>query len=236
MRKFLARIDQAKSELGINDRYLTEKAGINGSYFSNLRTGKSKNPQTAEIKRIAVVLKKSVAYLTGETDNPSPEMIAGAADGPIPIIATAEAGTFRELPEIQPEFSHELPTVNAAHDPNHPRARHFAVEVRGDSMNAAKPFPLFEGMAALCVDVEDAGIEIENGRIYVVIRTRDGGHTWETTIKRIRVYKDRYELCPESTNPKHKPIAIPRSRGDEFNSKEIKAIGLVYNFCAMKGI
>jgi SOS-response transcriptional repressor LexA len=125
---------------------------------------------------------------------------AGRSAGSIPIVGVAELGAFRQMP-VNDDTEENLPRVNAPHSRLYPNARHFALEVRGDSMNAAKPSPILDGMIALCVDVVDAEIEVESGKIYAVRQTRDGGQTYELTIKRAKVFRNRVELLPESTNP-----------------------------------
>lgn len=143
----------------------------------------------------------------------------------MPIIGISEAGAFRTMSEYA-DNEVDLPQLAAAKSRDYPNAKHFALEVRGDSMNAAKK-PILEGMFVLCVDMIDAELEIESGKIYVVRRTLDGGQSYETTIKRAKVFRDRVELHPESLNPKHKPTVIKRKR-DTMMTSEVLAIGWVY--------
>jgi SOS-response transcriptional repressor LexA len=142
----------------------------------------------------------------------------------IPVIGVAEAGAFREMVEFGDE--HELPHIAAPRSTQYPLARHLAFEVRGDSMNASKP-PIVEGAFALCVDVIDAGLTIESGEIYVVRRAMSGGHGYEWTVKRAKLFRDRIELHPESTNQSHKPVMIPRKQ-EHVMTGEVVAIGWVY--------
>jgi SOS-response transcriptional repressor LexA/DNA-binding XRE family transcriptional regulator len=142
----------------------------------------------------------------------------------IPVIGVAEAGAFREMVEFGDE--HELPHIAAPRSAQYPLARHLAFEVRGDSMNASKP-PIAEGAYALCVDVIDAGLTLETGEVYVVRRALNGGHGYEWTVKRAKVFRDRIELHPESTNQSHKPVTIPRKH-DADTTGEVVAVGWVY--------
>jgi hypothetical protein len=105
--------------------------------------------------------------------------------------------------------------------------------VRGDSMNAAtlagRATPIVDGMHILCVDMADADLEVETGKIYSVSRTLDGGQTYENTSKKAMVYRDRYELLPESTNPVHEKFVVRRPAVPGTDpAKEIKVTGLVY--------
>jgi SOS-response transcriptional repressor LexA len=146
--------------------------------------------------------------------------------GSIPIVGVAELGAFRQMP-LSDDTEDNLPRVTAPHSRLYPNAKHFALEVRGDSMNACKPSPILDGMIALCVDVIDAEIEVESGKIYAVRRTLNGGQTYELTIKRAKVFRNRVELHPESTNPNHQPLIIPID-SDPASINEVTAIGLVY--------
>jgi SOS-response transcriptional repressor LexA len=145
---------------------------------------------------------------------------------PIPVIGIAETGAFRPMVEFGTE-QEDLTRIFAPRSRAFPSAKHFTLEIRGDSMNAARPVPLVDGMFALCVDIADAGLTIESGRIYAVRRTLDNGQTYEVTIKRAKVFRDRIELSPESTNARHKP-AIIRRGSEETNAQRIEAVGLVY--------
>lgn len=155
-----------------------------------------------------------------------PPKDAGRSAGSIPIVGVAELGAFRQMP-LSDDTEDNLPRVTAPHSRLYPNAKHFALEVRGDSMNACKPSPILDGMIALCVDVIDAEIEVESGKIYAVRQTRDGGQTYELTIKRAKVFRNRVELHPESSNANHQPLIIPID-SDPASTNEVTAIGWVY--------
>ena len=118
-------------------------------------------------------------------------------------------------------------SVSPQRSRNYRSFKHFALRVQGDSMNAARP-PIADGQVILCVDMADAGLEITDGRVYVVRRTRDGGQTYEMTVKRAFVFRDRIELRPESTNPAHTAITVKRGKDEDFDGTMVEAIGLVY--------
>jgi SOS-response transcriptional repressor LexA len=143
----------------------------------------------------------------------------------LPVIAVAEAGAFRAMVAIGDQ-EQDLPKISAPRSGRFPNAKHFALEVRGDSMNASNP-PITDGTYVLCVDVIDAELSVETGQIYVVRRTLDGGQTYEWTVKRAKVFRDRIELHPESTNAIHKPTVIPRAHDTEMTN-EVIAVGWVY--------
>jgi SOS-response transcriptional repressor LexA len=227
LRKLRARISEKMAERRINTRTATRQAGLSTTAIYDILNGKNKNPSIPVIKRIARVLQTSAEYLCGDIDSETQSLQTLEGAAPIPVAGIAEAGAFRAMPEWGHEHEHELPRIIAPRSKLYPKAKHFALEVRGDSMNAAKPTPIVEGMYVLCIDVIDAGADVESGRIYAVRRTMDGGQTYECTIKRAKVFRDRVELHPESTNHSHKVIEIPR-RHDREAANSVEAIGLVY--------
>src|SRR5262249_28277366 len=97
--------------------------------------------------------------------------------------------------------------------------------VRDNAMSAAG---ILEGMTAVCVDLATAGATIENGRIYAVRRTRDGGKTFETSLKRAHVYRDRIEYRPESSDPNYRTVTVAAGSQVDDTAAEIEPIGLVY--------
>lgn len=143
---------------------------------------------------------------------------------PVPIIGIAEAGAFREVDEFdqsEPEYIYEPA------DPQFPNARRVAIELSGDSMNALEPRPLFPGDRLICVSYEDIAHEVvlRSKMVVVVQRTRDDGHFREWSVKQIEIYPDRAEFHPRSTNPKHKPIIVPRdATNDDGVSVEVIAV------------
>lgn len=126
---------------------------------------------------------------------------------PIPVIGMAEAGSFREVDDIS-DLEMEAEYIFDEPDPDFPRAKMVAFEVRGDSMNAAVP-PLLDGYRLICVDFEDAAVPVSDGMTVVVQRSRDGGLTREWSVKEVEMGEETISFCPRSTNPRHKPIVVP---------------------------
>lgn len=213
--------------LGLNARETSLKAGLGETGVYDIINHKNKKPSLVVIQAVAKVLECDVAYLAGEIDAPrrvsTDDVIAD-----IPVAGMAEAGAFRTMVDFDPGNPAGLRVVAARKSRRHPTAKHFALDVRGDSMNAAVPRPIPDGAIVLCVDMISAELEVESGQIYAVRRTLDGGQTWECTVKRARVFRDRYELVPESTNASHEVFVIPRGAGREDEVRQIEAIGLVY--------
>lgn len=230
----IRRVQERIAARGTNAKAASKRARLGSTAVHDIISQKNKNPSVPVIRAIARALDTSVSYLTGETDNPD---IAVRELAPVPVIGIAEAGAFRAMRDFNHDDSsdHVLPTISVPPSRRHPSARRFCLEVRGDSMNAAKPTPIVDGMFALCIDMIDAELSIESGRIYAIRRTLDGGQTYECTIKRAQIFRDRIELRPESTNARHQPLTIPRNHDPE-SATEVQAIGLVYGvYSPMEG-
>lgn len=132
----------------------------------------------------------------------------------------AEAGNWREHEEFHDESETESFIVPQIRGDGLQR---FLTKIAGDSMDKVR---LFDGDFVVTIDWNDLDRPANDGEIVVVQQTRDGGHTIETTVKQIRVYKDRYELHPRSSNPRHKAIIVKHGDG-ESDGRVVTIIGLV---------
>jgi SOS-response transcriptional repressor LexA len=207
------------------------KAGKAAGSITDILTGKNTNPSYELLKDIAAALGSNLDYLVGNTDSPHGD--TGVRVVSFPVVATVEAGVFREMPA---EFYEaERPTIESIPHSRFRKARHFAVRVQGDSMDAFEP-PIPSGAYALCVDIIDAELEVTTGEVYVIRRTLDAGQTYEWTIKEARVFADRVELHPRSKNPVHKSFTVSRRNMlDRDASNAIQVIGLVFGVQAKVG-
>jgi SOS-response transcriptional repressor LexA len=224
-RSIARRIEQRMNEVETNAAAVSRRAGLGATAVHDILSGRNQRPSIEGIISIATALDCDLAYLLGEQEAPRATKQKRVA--PIPIVGIAEAGAFRPMRKFNPDTEPGFPHLNAPRSELHPNAKHFALQVLGDAMNAAKPVPIVQGMHVLCVDVVDAELTVESGKIYVVRQTKDAGQTCELTIKRAKVFRDRIELAPESTNPRHQTVVIPRKFEGEQRS-EVVVIGLVY--------
>lgn len=222
----IARIELMMEKRSLNAKTLAERIGPNKTLIHDIVSGKSGKPRMETIKDIAKALGTTVGYLLGDSDLDTVSTTGGGIR-PIPVAGFAEAGAFRAMIDFDDLEKLEPETILAEPNKKFPGVRHFALKIRGDSMNAAKPYPIVEGMTALFIDLIDARLAIESGRIYAVRRTQDGGQTWECTIKRAQVFRDRYELSPESMNPIHQSVILPRPTVEDGRT-DIEVIGLLY--------
>lgn len=129
----------------------------------------------------------------------------------------AEAGAWREA-DI---YDDEPEAFSVIMSETHPGIPRFLVRVAGDSVTDLK---IFDGDYVVCVEWIALEGRMSDGQVVVVQQT--DGHRIETTIKVLKLFKDRYELQPRSPNPKHKPIVVYPGDGEE-DGRNVEIIGLV---------
>lgn len=200
-----ARIQQRLDALGLTERQVSMMAVGNPDLVRNMKRARSRSPRGESLSKLARTLKVTEAWLLGSSDDDSP------ADPPRPFGVrfggVVEAGAFRREDGLNQDA--ELRRVPLPPDPRYPASAQYAFAVAGDSMTEAK---IFEGMHVLAVDVhvwERLHGEPGDGKLVIVARQRNGEAERELTVKRLRIFRDRLELRPESLNKAHLPIVFP---------------------------
>ncbi len=228
------RIDRRLRAVGKKPTPASLEAGLSASAIRNIYDGQSKAGRADTIAALAPVLNTTVEWLSiglgEESTDPEEQRAAPAAAKAITdhdvdadrlyVRRVAAAGTWREYSEYQDEYepeSHIVPVMRKD------GRRRFLTKVEGDSVDKLR---LFDGDYAVTIDWNDIDRPANDGEVVVVEQVRDGGHTVETTIKQIRIHKDRYELHPRSSNPRHKAIIVKHGDG-ERDGREVRIIGLV---------
>lgn len=143
----------------------------------------------------------------------------------LPIVGIVEAGAYRAVDDLSQLETSDLPQVSVTVDGRYSGMKTFALEVRGDSMNEVIPSGYYASVVDYSDYVERYGPP-ETGKLVVMERS-DGGHTREWTIKEVVAYRDRIDLVPRSTNPKHKSFTVHIGEND-VDSGEIRIVGVVY--------
>jgi len=228
------RIAERLEDLGLTAKALSRAIGAGSTYIHDLvgtnegkTIGKIRNPSRAKLERIARELQCSIEYLEGtiETLYASDRPIWSGGRSELPVLGYVEPDTFRKMTKNQQETR----TISYPIHSQYPNAKHFALDVRGADMNAAtfrgRAAPIYDGMTVACVDLVSAGVPVENGNIYAVERSLDGGTTAERLLRRAWVFADHVDLVAESTEPDRPAFSIPRENG---RTNEVKIIGLVY--------
>ena len=217
------RIKQRLDVLGMSERQASIRTAGNPQFIRNIRKGASVSPRGENFIKLAKVLGVSESWLMGTSDDegtPPEDRQFGVRFGGI-----VEAGAFR--PEDSLNQDNELRIIPLPPDPRYPTTAQYAFQVMGDSMTEAK---IFEGMHVLAVEVhtwEKFHGEPGDGKLVVVSRHRNGDSERELTIKRLRIFRDRLELRPESFNRTHQAIVFPLPpRQDEEAEATIIAVVL----------
>ncbi|WP_119270885.1 helix-turn-helix domain-containing protein [Taklimakanibacter deserti] len=210
---------------------LSERTGLSTPYLSRLERGEERNLNLKTLGRISAALGAKPADILVQDDHIPSEQIAAEMTEPtreeggdlLDYAGIVEAGAFREVDELDQRQPHKIPFLRS---PKYPMARHMAFKVAGDSMDLEK---MLDGMWAEVVDAEqffEYYGPLKDGDIVVVERTKDQGALRERTVKQLRVYADRWELQPRSSNPRHKPIVVLPGM-DHLQDKSVAVIGLV---------
>ncbi|WP_415279279.1 LexA family transcriptional regulator [Brucella sp. BZ] len=224
--KWWERLQQRIDELGWSKAELSRRSGINYDSINKYLRGDIDNPRGNILEKLAETIERSVLWLRDGIEQSEAELSRiGGRMVPVRTAGTVEAGAFREVDEFD---QGEPDEIYLPPDTKYPNARQMAFVVAGDSMNNLDPRPILPGDRAVCVAYADIASEVKlrEGMVVVVQRQRDGGHFREWSIKQIELYEDRTVFAPRSTNPKHKPIIVPRDF-DADNGEEVEVIALL---------
>lgn len=224
--KWWERLQQRIDELGWSKAELSRRSGINYDSINKYLRGDIDNPRGNILEKLAETIERSVLWLRDGIEQSEAELSRiGGRMVPVRTAGTVEAGAFREVDEFD---QGEPDEIYLPPDTKYPNARQMAFVVAGDSMNNLDPRPILPGDRAVCVAYADISSEVKlrDGMVVVVQRQRDGGHFREWSIKQIELYEDRTVFAPRSTNPKHKPIIVPRDF-DADNGEEVEVIALL---------
>jgi len=181
---------------------LAKSLGLNDSFIRDILRGKTRSPSAENLAKLADALGTTAAYLQGTSDEPEltnrkPVTIRG-----VPYRGEVAAGIWIEVGEGVFEPDEWLP-INPL--PQYPEGSVYCLTVRGDSLDkVAGP-----GTTLVCVDLNESGLGFRDGDLVIVERSKAQGGMLEMTAKRVRAVRGGYELYPESTNPKWKPVVFP---------------------------
>lgn len=232
-----AKIRAKRDELEWSQADLAKAVGISQAAIDKIESGK-----TQKSRYLLEIIDKLGLPRSLLSPTPPADLDASSARAvdlpetmPIRIIGKAKAGEFIAVEDLgdwdEPRFVHDT------RDPRFPNARHLAFEVEGDSMNALKPRAIMDGdqLSALAYeDVQDR-MPLRDGMIVVVERTRHGGMEREWSVKQLEFYEDRVEFHPRSTNPRYKPIVVPREHKAD-DGVEVTIIAIVRRLVAEFGV
>lgn len=203
---------------------LAAAIGKNNSAVSKILTG-DRAIKVEELPLIAAYLDIPPPNMPGIDVRPKAEIVT-ANEGrllPVTVVGPVQAGAFIPIDEFDQS---EPETFYEPADPDFPRARRTAFDVIGDSMNRLEPSPILPGSRVIGVNYDDIGIPLRDNMVVVVQQERDAGHLREWSVKQIELQDEHIVFHPRSSNPRHKPIIVPRDlRADD--GRQVKILALV---------
>lgn len=217
------RIRERLKALGISPRKASMKAKLGATFLRDLFDREDASPRYESLQRLAAALDTSTDWLIGATDERPMEEAGGLAGrrevGELSVRHKVEAGSFLE----QDRRDTGLGTISIVPDAAYEGIEQWAELVVGDSMNLEYPPGGWIHVASI-VDLHYAP---RHGDHVVVVRTREGGHLVERSVKALeRQPNGEWLLVPKSTNPEHEPLRYGGS--DETETVEIAGFVLGY--------
>lgn len=203
---------------------LAAALGKANSAVTNILSG-IRRINVEEIPVIAAYLEDPPPSMPGIDIRPRPELVE-VVEGrlvPVTLVGPVQAGAFIPIDEFdqsEPEIFYEPA------DPDFPRARRTAFDVIGDSMNRLEPTPILPGSRVIGVNYDDIGIPLRDKMVVVVQQERDGGHLREWSVKQIELQDEEIIFHPRSSNPRHKPIVVPRNLNPD-DGRQVRILALV---------
>jgi len=210
------RIRERCVELKITPHTLARNIGVHASTVHDLLSGKSREIKIDTLVKLATGLHCSLAYVAGLDQDIN--LRVAPRMPPLPVIGIVE-DAMRPI-GLPPSGK----AMSALTQDKSPTYGDFRLEVRDDAM-AQAPIPIVHGMFVECVDMRGAGLVVESGRIYAIVKTENGRSC--ILLRRARVFSDRTELHAESNSSIDPIILIGTLSTDPDMS--LYAMGLVIN-------
>lgn len=224
--KWWHRLQQAIDDLGWSKAELQRRSGISYDSINKYLRGEVDNPRGNVLDKLAETIGRPTLWLKeGIGSEPQSPELTRRAGGTAPVVATVEAGAWREVDELDQDNG-EWITIPA--DDKYPDATQRVYDVSGDSMNKLEPIPITNGSRIVAIDYDEIAsrVPLRDGLIVVVQRSRNGGQERELTVKQVAWFGDRIEFQPRSTNAKHKPIVVEHDNWED-DGIQIAVVGLV---------
>lgn len=225
--KWWQRLQDAIDELGWSKAELQRRSGISYDSINKYLRGDVDNPRGNVLEKLAGTIGRPAIWLKEGIEVSAPAELhrAARAPGTAPLVATVEAGAWREVDELNQEDP-EWVTVPA--DDKFPDATQRVYDVSGDSMNRLEPHPITPGSRIVAVDYDEIASRspLRDKLVVVIQRSRNGGQERELSVKQVAWFDDRIEFQPRSSNPKHKAIVVEHDNWED-NGVEVAIVGLV---------
>jgi transcriptional regulator with XRE-family HTH domain len=220
-----------RTDRGWTHEEAAERMGISRGQFIKLERGERQLTDrtiTLAAKAFGVSKGEIVDEVSSEPSRPAvngtvEDLPAHGAFRLAKIDGSVQAGAFLALEAFDDDLGE---VVSAPRDPVFPFARQRAHRVKGDSMNQARPNPMNDGDIIITAAWEDLGLAPKDGLNVVVQQTTADGQLRERSVKELKVFPDRVEFHPRSSNKAHKPIVMRRDHHTD-DGKEVTILSLV---------
>lgn len=221
MKNNIAAIRKAK---GISQAELAERIGLHVTNLNKIEQGNQQPKSPNRYQKIADELGVELAELFVVDGEPTTSEQLDVMPKGLPFAGVAQAGVFMAV-DLYNDDRNQVVAVSP--DPRYRKARQYAWRVEGDSMNKAGLQPGMFVVGIDFVDFVDRYRAIENGDIVVIERLRFDGQERELTVKRYWEDLEGVHFLPDSTNPRHQPIVIPKDA--EPIGEQIRILAYVAN-------
>lgn len=196
------RIRQLRKQLDLTqDQFAERMGGVTRGAVGNWELGKGIKREN--LIRIAEAFGSSVDWLATGTGQPlaGDEKLTKSLNHTgkldlVPVTGFVKGGVWQDIGELGGDDGmHEY--VPSSSD--YPASWQFALIVDGNSINRVAN----HGDRLVCLDLIKSSVDISDGDLVIIERSRFGGQMVERTAKRVRKTMAGFELWPDSTDPAH---------------------------------
>lgn len=198
-------VKERLAELNLNPFAAASRGDLERGFLNDILNGKKRSVRGDNLEKLARALGWTVGDILVAQGAP-PHLGAEYVAAAVPVVGKAAAGVW-----IEAEEAATLPVIfghsSVPADPRFPPSAQFDLVVEGDSLNKfAAP-----GDRLRCVDIAKANVEINDGDLAVVQRSRE--NLIETSVRRVRSLGDSCLLTSESTDPRWRGTWSPGDEG-----------------------
>lgn len=201
------RVLERMNALNLNAYQTAKKSKLGESYVRDILRGKTLNPTSAKLQRLANTLETTTAYLIGsDATGATVRQVAAKVTG-VPVLGRVAANTWRTVDDdFESDFDAEeverVPSVSG-----YPAEWQFGMIVEGNCLNKIAR----DGDRLVCLDLIKSQVDISEDDLVVIERRKFDGMMRQITAKRVKRTSTGFELWPESTDPDHQsPIVLSK--------------------------
>jgi transcriptional regulator with XRE-family HTH domain len=193
------RAKKRMEDLGLTASDVARRSGLNVQNVWKYMRGQIEKPRGDALKKIALVLNVSEQWILFG-DQPDGQQLAPAPNGigsGLAVLGEVAAGAWLEYDNIR-DYTEPLFHVSVSPHSVYPVRSQYGLLVKGTSINRIAR----EGDILHCVDIATTGIEIQDGDLVIVERRKAQGLLREVTAKKVVRRQGRFELWPDSDDPR----------------------------------